>query len=119
MTDRSANEAQLSTATSTASSASTDTMIRRVTPQQARVILQRRRRRRESIPAGVTNGASGITLRREAADGALMIILYGNRLEWDPLDAEFPEEDVYQMLWRSRRGHARRDETNFIWHLSD
>ncbi|KAG5967753.1 hypothetical protein E4U57_000107 [Claviceps arundinis] len=109
-------EAQLSTETST----STETEIRRVTPQQAREVLERRRRQRESMSAGVANGLRLISLRREVADGASAIALSGSsRAEWDQLDADFPEEDLYRRMWQSTREHALGDGTSLTSYLSD
>ncbi|KAG5955427.1 hypothetical protein E4U56_007250 [Claviceps arundinis] len=106
-----AMEAQLSTATSTETETETETEIRRVTPQQARAVLERRRRQRESISAGVANGLGLISLRREVADGASVIALSGSsRAEWDQLDADFPEEDLYRRMWRLTREHVLGDE---------
>ncbi|KAG6104853.1 hypothetical protein E4U13_008207 [Claviceps humidiphila] len=116
-----AMEAQLSTETSTSTgTTSTETEIRRVTPQQAREVLERRRRQRESISAGVANGLRIISLRREVADGASAIALSGSsRAEWDQLDADFPEEDLYRRMWRLTREHAPGDGTSFTSYLSD
>lgn len=116
-----AMEAQLSTETSTSTgTTSTSTEIRRVTPQQAREVLERRRRQRESISAGVANGLRQISLRREVADGASAIALSGSsRAEWDQLDADFPEEDLYRRMWRLTREHAPGDGTSFTSYLSD